>query len=70
MWGIRVTPFRSMIKYATDKQLPIKIVMFDSNRDENNTLYKDEFDQQVNTNKNLKIIYAITEVSEHNSQWK
>ncbi|MFL6473799.1 MAG: Rieske 2Fe-2S domain-containing protein, partial [Nitrososphaera sp.] len=29
--GIGVTPFRSMIKYATDKQLPLKITMFDSN---------------------------------------
>src|SRR5919198_2368617 len=26
--GIGVTPFRTMIKYATDKQLPVKIVMF------------------------------------------
>ncbi|PWU82273.1 MAG: hypothetical protein DLM72_02595 [Candidatus Nitrosopolaris wilkensis] len=32
--GIGVTPFISMIKYSTDKQLPIKIIMFDSNRDE------------------------------------
>jgi nitrite reductase/ring-hydroxylating ferredoxin subunit len=27
--GIGVTPFRSMIKYATDKHLPVKISMFD-----------------------------------------
>jgi ferredoxin-NADP reductase len=58
--GIGVTPFRSMIKYVTDKQLPIKIVMFDSNRDENNILYKNEFDEYLKINKNLKIIYAIT----------
>jgi glycine betaine catabolism B len=38
--GIGVTPFRSMIKYATDKQLPIKIVMFDSNRNQENTYSK------------------------------
>jgi len=30
--GIGVTPFRSMIKYATDKQLPLRIIMFDSNK--------------------------------------
>lgn len=59
--GIGVTPFRSMIKYATDKQLPIKLVMFDSNRDQENTLYKKEFDECTNTNRNLKIIYTITE---------
>ncbi len=59
--GIGVTPFRSMIKYATDKQLPVKIVMFDSNRNEQNILYKKEFNEWVNTNKNLKIVFAITD---------
>jgi glycine betaine catabolism B len=50
-----------MIKYATDKQLPVKIVMFDSNRNVNNTLFKREFDEWANMNKNLKIIYTISE---------
>lgn len=58
--GIGVTPFRSMIKYATDKQLPIKIIMFDSNRNEQNTIFKDEFDEWANKNKNLKIVYTVT----------
>src|ERR671933_575614 len=62
--GIGVTPFRSMIKYATDKQLPIKIVMFDSNRNQENNLFKKEFDESVNLNRNLKIIYTITEEEE------
>jgi glycine betaine catabolism B len=59
--GIGVTPFRSIIKFATDKQLPVKIVMFDSNRNEQNILYKDEFDSWAKQNKNLKVIYTITE---------
>ena len=59
--GIGVTPFRSMIKYATDKQLPLKIVMFDSNRNSNNILFKKEFDDWANINRNLKIIYTINE---------
>ena len=59
--GIGVTPFRTMIKYATDKQLPVKIVMFDSNRNQQNILFKKEFDECMNRNKNLKIIYTITE---------
>jgi ferredoxin-NADP reductase/nitrite reductase/ring-hydroxylating ferredoxin subunit len=62
--GIGVTPFRSMIKYATDKQLPIKIAMFDSNRNQENTLFKKEFDEYVNINGNLKIVYTITEEEE------
>ena len=59
--GIGVTPFRSMIKYATDKQLPTKIIMFDSNRNQHNILYKNEFDSCARQNKNLKIIYTVTE---------
>jgi glycine betaine catabolism B len=57
--GIGVTPFRSMIKYATDKQLPAKIVLFDANRNQDNILYKKEFDECANSNKNLKIIYTL-----------
>jgi glycine betaine catabolism B len=64
--GIGVTPFRSMIKYATDKKLPIKITMFDSNRNQQNILYKDEFDSWVTENGDLKIVYAVTdEATEH-----
>ena len=74
--GIGVTPFRSMIKYATDKQLPLKIVMFDSNRNRDNILFKKEFDDWANKNKNLKIIYTISEdeqqqqSSSHTNDWK
>src|SRR5436309_11425426 len=66
--GIGVTPFRTMIKYATDKQLPLKIIMFDSNRDRDNILFKKEFDDWSNINKNLKIIYTISEENQHGSQ--
>ncbi len=59
--GIGVTPFRSMIKYATDKQVPLRIVMFDSNRNEANILYKDVFDECERLNRNLKLIYTLTE---------
>jgi len=65
--GIGVTPFRSMIKYATDKQLPLKITMFDSNRNEQNILYKEEFDEWANKNKNLKVIYTMTD--ENSAGW-
>ena len=66
--GIGVTPFRSMIKYATDMQLPIKIIMFDSNRNRNNTVFKKEFDDWASINKNLKIIYTISEKDQNDEQ--
>ena len=66
--GIGVTPFRTMIKYATDKQLPVKIVMFDSNRNRNNILFKKEFDDWANINKNLKITYTISDDEDRHEQ--
>lgn len=62
--GIGVTPFRSMIKYASDRQLPIKITMFDANRNQANILFKDEFDSCAKANSNLKIVYTISEKKE------
>jgi ferredoxin-NADP reductase/nitrite reductase/ring-hydroxylating ferredoxin subunit len=66
--GIGVTPFRSMIKYATDMQLPVKIIMFDSNRNRNNIIFKKEFDEWASLNKNLKIIYTISEKDQNDEQ--
>ena len=70
--GIGVTPFRSMIRYATDKQVPSKVTMFDSNRNVVNTLFKEEFDDCLKRNNNLKIVYTITEEeqSKNAEEWK
>ena len=35
--------------------------MFDSNRNKQNVLFKNEFIECMNNNKNFKIIYTITE---------
>ena len=61
--GIGVTPFRSMIKYSTDMNLPLKIVMFDSNRNEDNILFKNDFDACLDANKNLSILYTVSDKS-------
>ncbi len=66
-----------MIKYATDKQLPLEIILFDSNKNINCILYKKEFDKWSNINKKVKIIYSITEDTSlekidqnFNNEWK
>jgi ferredoxin-NADP reductase len=70
--GIGVTPFRSMIRYVTDKKVPSKVTMFDSNRNVENTLFKEEFDDCLKRNNNLKIVYTITEEeqSKNAEEWK
>ena len=65
--GIGVTPFRSMLKYAADKQLTLKIVMFDSNRNRDSILFQEEFDDWADKNKNLKIIYTISDDEQQQS---
>lgn len=54
------------VKFATDKQLPLKITMFDSNRNLANILYKDEFDSWTKLNENLKMIYTTSEEEAEN----
>lgn len=59
--GIGVTPFRSMLNYASDKRLPLKIMLFDSNKNQQNILFKKEFDDLAALNENIKIIYTLSE---------
>ena len=61
--GIGVTPFRSILQYANDKQIPNQIIVFDSNKTKDDILFKDEFDKIQKENKNIRIIYTLTENS-------
>lgn len=59
--GIGITPMRSMIKFATDKNLDLPLYLFYSNRTANDIVFKEQFDQMAVNNKNLKIIYTVTD---------
>jgi NAD(P)H-flavin reductase len=50
-----------MINYATEKQLPLQIIMFDSNKNQQNILFKKEFDDWTAINENIKIVYILSE---------
>jgi Oxidoreductase NAD-binding domain len=39
----------------------MNIVMFDSNKNISNTLYKEEFDECLDKHQNLKIVYTTTQ---------
>lgn len=66
--GIGITPFRDMIKYATDKKLPMKVTLLYSNRTPADIVYKDEWQVFEKQNKNFKIVNTITDVSD--ASWK
>lgn len=59
--GIGITPFRDMIKYATDKKLQIKLTLLYSNKVPAEICYKDEWPLMEKQNPNLKVVNTITD---------
>ena len=66
--GIGVTPFRSIIEWATQEKLPNKIYLFYSNRTKAATAFLKDFEQWAKENKNFKFIPTLT--GEKNPSWK
>lgn len=67
--GIGVTPFRSMVKYLTDKWLARDIIMLYSNRRAEDIAYKDIFDQ-AGREWGLKTVYTLTDSDNLPSNWQ
>jgi ferredoxin-NADP reductase len=68
--GIGITPFRSIIKYATDNILPNKVTLLYSNKTPEDIVYKREWEEYAKQNPNLTIIHTITRPSDSKSEWK
>jgi ferredoxin-NADP reductase len=66
--GIGITPFRSMIKYAIDKNEPRDITLFYSNKTADEIMYKDIFDE-ASKKIALKTVYTITDTTKIPPQW-
>ncbi len=59
--GIGITPFRSMIKFASDNKLRIPITLFYSNRTPSDIPFKIECDNLCQLNHYFKVAYTVTE---------
>lgn len=59
--GIGITPFRDIVKYATDEELPIKLTLLYSNKTPSDIVYKNEWDAFEKQNPNLKVVNTITD---------
>lgn len=66
--GIGVTPFRSQLKYLTDKREARDIVLFYSNKTASEIVYKDVFDEAKRT-LGIKTVYTITDREHIPSGW-
>lgn len=68
--GIGITPFRSIAKFATDKQLPHRIVLLYSNRTSEEIVYRKEWEHLQLQNPNLTVVYTITRPEQSKEEWK
>lgn len=59
--GIGITPFRSMLAYIKEQNLPYKVTLLYSNRDKSSTAYLEDLQNFAKENPNFKLILTMTE---------
>lgn len=68
--GIGITPFRSIIKCVTDKNLQVPIQLIYSNSIPEEITFKEELDEITKKHKNIKTNYTITKPEESTVLWE
>ena len=61
--GIGITPFRSICRYCTDKQLPSSIILLYGCRTPRDIAFRDEFEKMQKQNRNLRVVFTVNEVT-------
>ena len=59
--GIGITPFMSMLQFVKEENLPYKITLIYSNRNQASTAYLNEISELANIIPNFKLILTMTE---------
>jgi ferredoxin-NADP reductase len=66
--GIGITPFRSLVKDATERSLPHRMTLFYSNRTPESTAFLPDLEAWQQRNPNLRLVPTIAEAS--GAPWK
>ena len=61
--GIGITVFRCMLRYIAEEQLPHRVTLVYSNRDEDSAAFLDELADLERTNANLRLVLTMTDDS-------
>lgn len=61
--GVGITPLRSICRYCTDMQLYTKITLLYGNRSERDIIFRDEFKEMQQQNKNLRVVFSVDQAS-------
>jgi ferredoxin-NADP reductase len=59
--GIGITPFISICKCCTDLKIPSKITLLYGNKTESDIAFREELDELMTQNPNLKVVHTLNE---------
>lgn len=68
--GIGITPFRSIIKYASDKSLSSDMILLYGSQDPDNIIFKEDLDMMERSNSLLKVVHTVTCPDAPERGWK
>lgn len=68
--GIGITPIRSICKFVTDMRLPTDIVLLYGNSKEEDIIFRQDLDEMVSANKNIRIVYTLTSPDVDKKVWQ
>jgi ferredoxin-NADP reductase len=67
--GIGITPFRSMIKHATERRLPHRITLLYANRTPQEAPFLDDLEAWQRQNPHLRVVLTMTRPAEAEPPW-
>jgi ferredoxin-NADP reductase len=59
--GIGITVFRSMLRYIAEEQLPYRVTLAYSNRDQESTAFLEELSELERTHENIRLVLTMTD---------
>ena len=68
--GIGITPIRSMLRYALDRDLPFDMTLFYSNRSPEDIVFRQELEEMARGHKNLKVVFSLDTSEACPAEWK
>jgi ferredoxin-NADP reductase len=67
--GIGITPFRSMLRYASDSKTEHAIILFYSNRMPETTAFLDELERIAESSDHIVLFPTMTDMQDSRQQW-
>lgn len=67
--GIGITPFRSMVKYATEQALPHRLTLIYSNRTPRDAPFLEELQTWAQQNRNFRFVPTMTKPEQASRPW-